>query len=1137
MKKTICLAALMGLFCLNAYGQLSAIIPPTSNGQSKNFIPASPSAAGLGTFGQVPTNNFTGLPQISVPLYTVQYKELSVALGLSYNASGNKPDNFPGSVGLGWSMDAPGAITRVVKGRIDEGGDLPSGSGPVAAITIPYTADTAWSSTPYLSHLLTYSNAETYDNSNPDEYYFNFNGMSGRFYFDQYDSCHVKSSSDLLVKVQKQVLTNKLFYFPHLDQGPLYNSIDTLHSVYKDIVSYKFTLTDKSGVQYIFGGVDNAIEFSRPGFILPAPITANLRNLVNPITWYLTSIKSPNGYQITFTYERGLVVTKAGYTEVYHIEGFAPQVPSVVAGTKSTLINTSILTKITTPKEELTFANSIADQQLDYCCYEPGAYDDGSTYLPDLKNSSWFWQYDDIIRGDTKHKFPSKVDSIVVKDKLGRLCRSVQFTYSSDTSTRLKLLSLKILGAGGTKEAYPQYSFTYNSTPLPQYLSFKTDHYGFYNGRNSYAFLPASDYVSTTFDTTAYKASREPDTALVRAELLTKITYPTGGNTTFVYEPNTYSSYFTTWPFQTSANPSNAELITGGVRIHKIINYDLNNNIIGSKTYHYVKDYANNGTISSGVKAYQPTYFESYTHWPVINPGTITPVGGNYGRPSGYTVIYRKFSVNPIFPMGQTRGNHVTYSEVTEENADGSFVVQKYKNYDNGYGDITPINYVSDNLELKAFYKEDEGISMDLERGQTLSEEYYNAAKSIKKKVSYQYNNDPARFDDHVRVITQGFNSPNDFGVPSIRYTASKIYTYFPYLQEKRDTDYYSNGNAVTKTTYTYDTKYRNLKESVSQASDETIVKTINRYPNEVTNTTDVYQTMINRFMVGPVIETEKQVDGVKQLRGILSYDINLSSNSSLVFPSVGKVQQQSGAVLPKMHYDKYDGMGNILSISQEKGDTVCYVWGYAGLYPVAKIEHTNYSTVESVLGGSTAINTFRDNAFPTDAILNTFLAPLKSDTRLKKAFISTFTYDPMAGMTSSTDAKGLSTYYEYDGMQRLKDIKDKDGNITKYLCYNYAGQTVDCNMPEVVADHMGYCPTTSDICSNSTPLALVTIYSNPNRTLISGFAFYSDRALTVLAPDGYYAALAGGGIGNPRHYLYISGGVCSGVYTSCTIH
>lgn len=53
-------------------------------------------------------------------------------------------------------------------------------------------------------------------------------------------------------------------------------------------------------------------------------------------------------------------------------------------------------------------------------------------------------------------------------------------------------------------------------------------------------------------------------------------------------------------------------------------------------------------------------------------------------------------------------------------------------------------------------------------------------------------------------------------------------------------------------------------------------------------------------------------------------------------------------------------------------------------------------------------------------------------------AQMTTYTYDPLLGMTSQTDANGVTIYYEYDDFSRLYQVKDQDGNVLSENEYNY---------------------------------------------------------------------------------------------------
>jgi hypothetical protein len=55
---------------------------------------------------------------------------------------------------------------------------------------------------------------------------------------------------------------------------------------------------------------------------------------------------------------------------------------------------------------------------------------------------------------------------------------------------------------------------------------------------------------------------------------------------------------------------------------------------------------------------------------------------------------------------------------------------------------------------------------------------------------------------------------------------------------------------------------------------------------------------------------------------------------------------------------------------------------------------------------------------------------------------MTTYTYDPLIGVSSSTDINNITTYFIYDSFGRLKLVKDQYGKIIKQNQYHYTGQT-----------------------------------------------------------------------------------------------
>ena len=65
-------------------------------------------------------------------------------------------------------------------------------------------------------------------------------------------------------------------------------------------------------------------------------------------------------------------------------------------------------------------------------------------------------------------------------------------------------------------------------------------------------------------------------------------------------------------------------------------------------------------------------------------------------------------------------------------------------------------------------------------------------------------------------------------------------------------------------------------------------------------------------------------------------------------------------------------------------------------------------------------------------------LDALRNASALSGAMVTTFTYDPSVGVTSITDPRGYVSYFTYDELQRLRFVKDKDGNIVTENQYHY---------------------------------------------------------------------------------------------------
>lgn len=118
----------IGLFALSIFTDCNAQTwqysspRPTIVGQVPNITPASPTVAAFMKFEEVPVDNYTGVPDVSIPLYSAESlsKDVKLNIALKYHPSSIAIDQTASYTGLGWNLFAGGSIARTVKGSPDE---------------------------------------------------------------------------------------------------------------------------------------------------------------------------------------------------------------------------------------------------------------------------------------------------------------------------------------------------------------------------------------------------------------------------------------------------------------------------------------------------------------------------------------------------------------------------------------------------------------------------------------------------------------------------------------------------------------------------------------------------------------------------------------------------------------------------------------------------------------------------------------------------------------------------------------------------------------------------------------------------------------------------------------------------------
>ncbi len=768
LKITSIAVAVLGLHLLHkANAQDQAYDINTLSDRSESILGPSPTSAAFSKYITNPVGYYTGTPQVSIPLWNLKLKDFTLPVKLSYHAGGVKVEESASNVGLSWVLNAGGVITRAVKDIPDDqtvqgctdtyllvqpSAERPPvvapsvsdfsycGYGLLWALDAPASAHfdgldsydidltgfNASASQPgYSLNLLkkffgvTQNPAPTpgspdyrdlyllpVADKEPDMFFFNFAGRTGKFVFDV-------SGASPQIRV-----------FPYQDL--------LIQHVLTDNKITGFQVTDENGIRFTFNEIETTRHYVRGNTY--SPITDALtpdhevKSYYSPHSikeytsaWYLSRIETPLGDYLDFGYE----------TEKYRVDMRGPQQTDLyyvnLNPAKTLVYDPNIVNEDDFQGMEGGYHNSLVVNYSEIETVRPSFIENNDIRI-DFHGGL---ERSDLIKlgGEPDHH-PKAIDEIIVQNKIGGNNRLKRYALGYDYFTsytnedinpggdfivnvtpgpgstptyvnaldintgdstvyykRLRLRSLQEYGKTDTP-LKPPYEFEYKDKDftgtswhsLPHRLSFEQDFWGYFNAAAANKTLipsiwiypshfPLKDNRQFSIDKRLNHtgpeyhlpgANRHTNLNTVDVGMLTKINYPTGGFTQYEYGSHIF-------------NLEGEEIVGGGVRINKVIKHagkeesvDYENDIIYN--FHYNNSETDNTT--SGEIISLPIFADRNTHSSLY-------LADNDDSELAYNVWTIRYSV-PQLPLGQTNGSYVGYRTVTEYIQGNGRVVRKY---------------------------------------------------------------------------------------------------------------------------------------------------------------------------------------------------------------------------------------------------------------------------------------------------------------------------------------------------------------------------------------------------------------------------------------------------------------------------
>lgn len=1102
MRKITTIIAL--LFLVNIYSQM----PPDSNGLIKKYTMSAPDIYNFEKYSLSTVNNYVGKPQISVPIYTIKTGNIEYPVDLAYDAGGIKVDQIASNVGLGWNLTST-ILTRTINqdNDFDNTGCLSlqtdSNTYSLADQDADYNARSDYHSKGKMGYFLQkqlnakISSRHTQVDFIPDVYHFYTNGFSTDFFFlDENTPVEINPKGTII-----QALKSKQRFPTGRTTGG-----GTLEYTLLTQDFFTIIITTSQGIKYTFSDCNLASNQKISSTFQSAIDLINVHEPAQISSWNITKIDDLNtNKKIDFFYTN----TSSNPNPITYNSPFRKMAQRSFEYT----VNPDFVTDPYIPPacgylvEDQRYQNTgyhnysideyaridVVKKRLTQIVFDEGfvRFNYGGEDMANQQSSGPRLDlYGEEYLSDIEIYNKAGISGLVKKFHLGYEYFTSNYNigeFNPDgvfNDYRYKRLKLKNVNEIGK----PTYKFTYEeSIKLPPINSFSVDFLGYYNNSpdatsvaimNTNGPKPTLYHLPNNFEksllpfpvsglsaTTIPGYFNRQANNFSKAWSLTKIEYPSGGSSEYIYESNQFEEF-------------GQNILGGGIRILQQKLNDDNGNI-RIMNYSYLK---NGSSITSGKLSSFP-----YFGHPVLkafnvdidysqNPIAITSPAPILITDLVHWKLFGKSNLNEDITSGAFVGySRVEVSEIGKGKSEFKFTSNESIGFSNKVLRLHPLEVPtlisghSDSYCLSDFMIANSGLGANIftdnsyKRGKLLEEKIYNESNQLLKQKNINYLDNLTNTFTFYQPFTKTWcNCDDRYGENFVNLlTSRKDFKIAQFLKSNETTKTFDGfGNFIAETTnYTYNTAgFLKTIENLSSNGDTN--KTEFNYPTEVTTSLNslpgfqmgfsdnyFYRNFTFTHRKNDVIQTNYYKNSIlnSYVRKIFEIYSPLTNYDNFISPRGVIFGKQNGETQKSLIITKTDIDYNPTEFYSQNGQTISVIWGYNKTKIIAKIENlelpnistttiSNLQTLSNADFDSCKLPTCNEQLLRN--ALNTLRTTIKGN--YPNAIVTTFTFDPLVGVTSVTDSKEDIQYYIYDDLERLLRVEDKQGNILSENEYKY---------------------------------------------------------------------------------------------------